>query len=1614
MNRNWWANPRLGFVAIVVFAAVARLTHLAWDQNHFFHPDERAVTGSVMQLSFKPLQWNPHFFAYGSLPIYLTKITTSAVAHITPWAASYDGVTLNGRRLSAVIGTLTVLVLMLLGSRLYDRTVGLLAGFLLAACVLHIQNSRFLTVDITLTFCVLLCLYQLVRVSAEGRTTQFVLAGVFIGLAVATKFSAMPLLLPLGIAALHRYVVERRLVPIAGRCLLAVLAAAAAFALAEPYAVMDFRAFFHDLMEQSGMVRNAGVFPYTTQYMGTPKYWYDLTQLVLWGMAPALGLAAVWGSLMRVGIAWREKRAEDWILLSWVVPFFLITGWFEVKFPRYLLPIYPLMILWAAEWLVRRYRRGTLLGRVALPVVVLGTLAAAFAFMSIYTRPHPVVTASEWVYKHIPPGTKILTQHWDEGFPMPLPIPEAAAARYQVVEEGYYEADNSSKIQKLSQDLADAEYVAFQTKRLYGAVTRAPQKFPLTTNYFYEFFAGDLGYTLIYEAASRPSLFGIEIPDELADESLTVYDHPKVLIFHNTGKLSAAVINDKILHGLPSRRLTRDDLLLARPSGEQPLGASGAAPPIQSSVLALVLFAALVEILSLAVYPVLRTWFSGVGTLALSKTLGVLLFSYVSWLLISLDVASFTLGTLNAIAVAFVVIGALVWRRGVRVPQSRAEIVATECLFWGAFAFFLCIRMWNPEVFWGEKPMDFSFLNALTRATTLPPPEPWFAGSPLQYSYFGHYIIAALGKTLHLHPALTFNLGIALVAALTAAAAFAAGGAVAGRWQTGVLAAFFTVLIGNLAGPREVFGPHPVINFDYFWATSRVVRDTINEFPLWSFLFADLHAHLLVMPISLTFLALTVLWVRSRIMHSEPPRSSGFTAALLAPVELVLLGVTLGAITVTNTWSAPTYVLFFIFLVGSVWLTETEHRGIFGLLFGAIWRVLVPCAVVVGAAVLFYLPFWSHFTPPERNFGWERLPPDKLALPHDFLTIFGVFVCVVVPFLFVLWTRSVRRGDDAPLGRARGVLLVLVIGLLLGSVAVSTRAFSAILFLLGLQLVLAPNTDSRWRIPLAMATFAFAITAGCDLVYVWDRMNTLFKFYLEAWFFLAVAGATAAQAMWSGELQLPRIRRVWQLALALLVAVGLFTTTTDIYGVIKTNRVQTPKPTLDGMAYLREKAPYELAAYEWLNTYIQGIPVILEAHGDSYQEFTRVAMNTGLPTVLGWGYHVYQRGHSWPDINRRKADIETIYTTDSKDVVSTLLQRYHVALVYVGALERRTYANANLERFNQWSDLLTPVYRNSGVTVFAVNGRFTGTMPVTTIEEIPQVAGEEAPAAQDAAGRLHQPRGVAVGTDGNIVVCDFGNNRIQEFTKELALVRQWGSRGELPGQFKDPCGVAVSPSGEVYVADTWGQRVQVFSKTGEFVREWSAGFYGPRGIAIDADGSVVVADTGNNRIVRFSSAGQKQKEWGSKGNGEGQFWEPTGVAIDAAGKVYVSDNGNGRLQIFTRDGELVGVFPVPGWQSKVYSEPYIAIDPRGTIWVTVSGEKEVRNYDASGKLLRTITGKSIPGVSFETPMGIAYSPATQQLIISELENRLVRIPLAGEVPPPAPAAAPRAPAPKRK
>ena len=730
---------------------------------------------------------------------------------------------------------------------------------------------------------------------------------------------------------------------------------------------------------------------------------------------------------------------------------------------------------------------------------------------------------------------------------------------------------------------------------------------------------------------------------------------------------------------------------------------------------------------------------------------------------------------------------------------------------------------------------------------------------------------------------------------------------------------------------------------------------------------------MLAIPLSLTFLALAVWWARGRF--SGPPAAG-----------LGLLGLVLGSVLVTNAWSGPTYLLFFPFLLACFALADPALRaaGVRGALLGLGRKLAAPSLIVVALAFGLYLPFWLGYRPPELGWGWER---DASVSARAYVLIFGFPLFVGISFLVAQAARTrPPRLAWAALG-ASG----LALGAALPGAAplLSVRTALIVAGLLAAWLALRSEATSDDRTVSALLAFAFFVTAGCDVVYVWDRMNTLFKFYLDAWLLLSAAAAVALPRLWS-TLPPGWGRAAWRGAACALAATAVFTGLTSALAAARTERVATPRPTLDGTAYLARRDPLEAAALEWLNANVSGTPVVAEAWGQSYGDFARVSMNTGLPDVLGWEYHVYQRGHSWPEIEQRKQDLATLFASSDVVQAQAILDRYGVSYVFVGALERRLYGASTPERLAAMDGLFIPAYADPEAMVLAVKGRGLESGPAVRTSS---AGAGTAPALSPAPplGRFQQPRGVAVAPDGSLFVADFDHHRIQKLGPSLEPLLAWGGEGAGPGRFRQPCQVAVMGD-EVYVADTWNGRIQVFDLEGRYQREWGGDLFGPRGVAAGGDARVYVADTGNHRVRVFDSVGHQQTAWGGLGNEPGQFREPTGIAVDAQGTVFVCDNGNARVQMFDGAGRFLGAFPVPGWRVEVYSEPKIALDEAGLVWVTVPLLREVRAYGRDGTVKRTIVGGT-PGSAFATPLGIAYSARTGDLVITQLEDGLARIPL---------------------
>ena len=281
-----------------------------------------------------------------------------------------------------------------------------------------------------------------------------------------------------------------------------------------------------------------------------------------------------------------------------------------------------------------------------------------------------------------------------------------------------------------------------------------------------------------------------------------------------------------------------------------------------------------------------------------------------------------------------------------------------------------------------------------------------------------------------------------------------------------------------------------------------------------------------------------------------------------------------------------------------------------------------------------------------------------------------------------------------------------------------------------------------------------------------------------------------------------------------------------------------------------------------------------------------------------------------------------------------------------------------------------------------------------------------------APGQFEAPRGVALAPDGSIYVADSRNNRIEKFDATGKFLSTWGSFGSLdaktadPGKFNEPWGVAVGADGSVYVSDTWNHRVQKFDANGTFVKMWGIfgqgetpdAFWGPRAIVVDGQGRVYVSDTGNKRIVVFDANGTSLNVIGTAGSDPGQFDEPVGLAVTNDGNVYVADTWNQRIQQFAYNSAantyaFVRQWTISGWFGQsIDNKPFMALDPKGRLYVTDPEGYRVLVFDQQGKFLTTWGDFGTDNSTFGLASALAIDPTGKIMVTDAGNHRVLQFP----------------------
>jgi tetratricopeptide (TPR) repeat protein/4-amino-4-deoxy-L-arabinose transferase-like glycosyltransferase len=540
------SRTKIALTVILLFSACLRFYGIGWGTHpetgnfHRFHPDETTVVessgwiGTDMRKIVAPYGKAPMYFlwalgqfvsaATGSNPLQETDNDSIRLAHLL------------GRGISATFGTLTVLLVFLIGRNMANPQTGLLAAALLGFCAGHIQQCHYYTVDVSLAFWVTLALWYMIRMPSQD-TKLYLYCGIACGLATGTRLAGVWLGVPFLLA--HLWGVNWKSL-LSRQFAVYFLAAVITTLICEPFLVLDPAHFFSDdkvlqLMGSIKVVSGEHIQILTLVDFDTFPYLYHITHLLPYPMGTALTAASIAGVIAVLA----KKHKPGIILLAWVSCYFLTIGYLHSKPIRYTVPMVPLLIVisaWAsiqAKEFLHTHQKKILIS--VIPIILVGAPSVIYglSFTKIYFAEDSRFVAERWAQKHIPDGASVLVERG--GFPTSWMV-SSDRNNIKVDDAGYFlVAENHlpywSQIKYIETKVADAEYILIIEENRMKQFLHVPTRYPVAHGFYSKLLSGKLGFDRIERFKISPAIAGRTFSETVAEPTITAFDHPAVSVF---------------------------------------------------------------------------------------------------------------------------------------------------------------------------------------------------------------------------------------------------------------------------------------------------------------------------------------------------------------------------------------------------------------------------------------------------------------------------------------------------------------------------------------------------------------------------------------------------------------------------------------------------------------------------------------------------------------------------------------------------------------------------------------------------------------------------------------------------------------------------------------------------------------------------------------------------------------------------------------------------------------------------------------------------------------------------------------------------------------------------
>jgi 4-amino-4-deoxy-L-arabinose transferase-like glycosyltransferase len=557
---------RITLGIIILLGTILRFYNLAWGDGYFFHPDERNIGSAVAALDFTKGEFNPKFWAYGSLPIYIVYLAAWIITNISQENfLNFEKYLLIGRFFSAFCSVAIIPLTYLLTSKLLttkkSRTiVALLAALWVTFLPGMIQFAHFTTFETFLTLEYLVFLLLIFDLASFGDRKTYLLAGIVLGLSIGTKITSL-VLLPVALIAHFIYVYNSSkhgrnwTQTIISGNLIGLTAATFLFAfLSSPYHLLDFNGFKNSLNYESGVANGSLPVFYTQQFQGTIPGIYQITRVFPYILSLPLTILAAIAliHLTLVGLlrvintikkhSWLKPRETYlYLLLLMVYGYLGFHFTLYVKWTRYMVPVLPFLIILSASYLTMSFNlfqkiiKNERIGKLLIFGISTWVILTGVQFWQIYAYPDTRTEAAEWSAKNIPTSSKISTEPFDLGImPFNRYFPTQKITLLPI-----YDLDTNLSIKHDTVRIWEmSDYFISTSQRIY------PTRFRLSDIYpngymIYNQMLYEHDSWRVHARFSRVNLDcnlsnfycynGIFPPDE----TFSVFDHPTVIIFRH-------------------------------------------------------------------------------------------------------------------------------------------------------------------------------------------------------------------------------------------------------------------------------------------------------------------------------------------------------------------------------------------------------------------------------------------------------------------------------------------------------------------------------------------------------------------------------------------------------------------------------------------------------------------------------------------------------------------------------------------------------------------------------------------------------------------------------------------------------------------------------------------------------------------------------------------------------------------------------------------------------------------------------------------------------------------------------------------------------------------------